>query len=130
MFARDVFRVEPAPIVYVDPEFLKYFGDLEVITDATPLQHRELKRMMADAEITKKWQPEAITIGALSHALKYNQDLLRNGNANIFRMKDAKGVLRAVDVLWFVGGWRVGAYPVDGPDPWSDGCRVFSRKFW
>lgn len=54
--------------------------------------------------------------------------LLNNGWANIFYVMDAYGVLRAVRVDWYVGGWRVGACLVDGMYGWYGGCRFFSRS--
>ncbi|MEK7660400.1 MAG: hypothetical protein AAB343_04325 [Patescibacteria group bacterium] len=54
--------------------------------------------------------------------------LLTNGYANIFYVKDRKGVLRTVYVYWHDDGWNVNAYSVEDPDRWGDGDRVFSRN--
>ncbi len=54
--------------------------------------------------------------------------LLTNGYANIFYVKDRKGVLRTVHVHWFGGGWRVDADSVMIPVRWDAGHRVFSRN--
>ena len=53
-------------------------------------------------------------------------DLLTNGYANIFYIRDVDGVLRAVCVYWGGRGWRVNACPTDNPHGWSAGPRVFS----
>jgi hypothetical protein len=55
-------------------------------------------------------------------------NLLNNGWANIFYVKDINGVLRAVFVFWFDGGWNVRARSVGGPGGWSADVRVFSRN--
>lgn len=54
--------------------------------------------------------------------------LLINGRANIFYIKDQKGVLRAVGVYWRDGGWFVVAYSVELPDGWYGSYQVFSRN--
>jgi hypothetical protein len=52
-------------------------------------------------------------------------DLLINGYANIFYIKDAEGVLRAVLVHWFAAGWFVSADSVELSLEWSAGYRGF-----
>jgi len=54
--------------------------------------------------------------------------LLTNGYANIFYIRDAKGVLWAVLCRWGVLGWYVRAFSVESPGRWDAGCRVFSRN--
>jgi len=54
--------------------------------------------------------------------------LLTNGYANIFYIRDIKGVFWAVRCLWGGGGWRVGAGSVGSPDGWIGGGRFFSRN--
>ena len=53
--------------------------------------------------------------------------LLTNGYTNIFYVRDVNGLLRAVGVLWFVGGWYANACALVD-DRWFGGCRVFSRN--
>jgi hypothetical protein len=53
--------------------------------------------------------------------------LLNNGLANIFRIRDQNGVLRAVFVGWYGGGWVVYAGSVDGPLEGFVDAQVFSR---
>ena len=57
-----------------------------------------------------------------------NGPLLTNGYANIFYVRDANGVLRAVSVYWYDGGWDEYAVGVAHPNTWFDGRRVFSRN--
>ncbi len=56
-------------------------------------------------------------------------DLLVNGYANIFYVKDKNGNLWAVDAGWHAGrgGWDVGADPVSDSGRWRGGSRVVSR---
>lgn len=56
-------------------------------------------------------------------------DLLVNGYANIFYIRDSAGALWAVDCSWysFNGDWNVHAYPVANPYRWIEGDQVFSR---
>lgn len=53
--------------------------------------------------------------------------LFNNGVANIFYVRDIKGILRAVGVGWDDGGWSVDAYSVESPYVWLAGLCVFSR---
>ncbi len=55
-------------------------------------------------------------------------ELLNNGYANIFYVRDITGTLRAVFVRWLGGGWGVGARPVGYPRGWGAGHQVFSRN--
>jgi hypothetical protein len=55
--------------------------------------------------------------------------LLVNGMANIFYIRDAKGVLWAVFACWYAadGGWNLRANSVAAPPPWNAGYQVVSR---
>lgn len=55
-------------------------------------------------------------------------NLLNSGYTNVFYVRDINDVLRAVSVLWFDDGWRIGAHSVEYPDGWDAGSRVFSRN--
>jgi hypothetical protein len=52
--------------------------------------------------------------------------LLTNGCANIFYVRDANNMLRAVSILW-CRGWSVNAWTIDASSKWSAGSLVFSR---
>ena len=54
--------------------------------------------------------------------------LLTNGYANIFYIRDIKGVFWAVSCRWIGGGWDVSASSVEDPRGWVGGGRVFSRN--
>lgn len=55
--------------------------------------------------------------------------LLTNGYANIFYIRDSKGVLWAVFCYWCSGDqyWSVYANPITDPSTWGAGDQVFSR---
>lgn len=55
-------------------------------------------------------------------------DLLNNGWANIFYIRDINGTLRAVDVYWLGDGWFVFAHSVEDPSEWNADRQVFSRN--
>ena len=57
-----------------------------------------------------------------------NGNLLNNGWANIFYIKDINGTLRAVHVNWLDDGWFVFAHSVEYPNLWRADYRVFSRN--
>ncbi|MDP3881014.1 MAG: hypothetical protein Q8Q32_02440 [bacterium] len=53
--------------------------------------------------------------------------LLTNGVANIFYVRDAQGMMRAVRATWYDVGWHVGAAGLDFYH-WRDGHHVFSSR--
>lgn len=55
-------------------------------------------------------------------------NLLNNGWANIFYIKDINGTLRAVSVRWYGAGWYVRARSVESPYKWRADHRFFSRN--
>jgi hypothetical protein len=130
----------PVKISYVGDNFTAWFlsddGKIEdQITEQT-LRYGKLCKESADAPIIaelggeEKSETTRTEMYSLMEKQKNGEDgvLLNNGYANIFYIRDAGGVLRAVDVGWRDGGWRVRAYPVEDPRRWSDGDQVFSRK--
>ena len=56
-------------------------------------------------------------------------DLLTNGYANVFYIRQANGEVWAVRCYWYpdYGDWDVAAYPVTRPFEWYAGRRVVSR---
>jgi hypothetical protein len=46
---------------------------------------------------------------------------------NVFFLRDATGVLGAVDAVWGGAGWEIGASPIDGQRQWPSGSRIISR---
>lgn len=56
-------------------------------------------------------------------------DLLTNGYANIFYVKDDDGNFWAINCNWYsyYGDWYVEAYPVTDPNQWNDDRQFVSR---
>ncbi|MFQ3458371.1 hypothetical protein PMN64_34345 [Bradyrhizobium sp. UFLA01-814] len=52
--------------------------------------------------------------------------LQTNSAPNIFFVRDGKGDLGVVDVLWGGAGWEIGASPIENQRTWPPGSRVFS----
>ena len=128
--AREVFAPDPNPITRVSSDFLKYFGSMEVVEEKVLLHSRELDRPMNNQEIAKRWRPGTTTLGVVLYNIRHNQNLVRNGSANIFYVENKDGVLCALRVYWRdEGGWGVDANSVEAPGEWGAGRRVFSRKF-
>lgn len=131
MFARNTV----ANIRYIGYNFLAWFAPKveEPIAGAT-LRYATLLEYSLDGPIMDELGDSKETTLAQIYALIEHQkdgksgELLTNGYANIFYVHDAAGVLRAVFVRWFGGGWYVYAFSVSDPDGWFHGGRVFSRN--
>ena len=99
------------------------------------LVYHRLRKASVDAFIIAELGGEAAAETTLAgvHGLMTLQPhgqegaLLTNGLANIFYVRDRKGVLRAVYVAWHGGGWSVSALSVEYPGRWDDGSQIFSR---
>ena len=142
--ARDRFVVNtkqnaPVKIAYLWDDFRVWFTDkVEQPFEGSTLKYGKLSRSSVDGSIIAELggEEKAETTLAEIFSLMATQPngesgpLLTNGYANIFYVRDAKGVLRAVRVRWYAdgGGWRVNALSVTGQDGWFDGRRVFSRN--
>lgn len=119
--------------------FEKWFlGKVEELTKVElPKRHHDLEHDSLDAEIlTDLGGKEAaeVTLAGVFALLELQPkgesgELLTNGCANIFYIKDVVGgVLRAVHVLWDGVGWHVYAGSVTASRRWLAGLRVFSRN--
>ena len=121
---------------WVGSNFQSWFdAKVEDPMSAVTLRGHQLLRSSVDGPIIAELGGEAkveTTMSAIWALLKKQSKgqtgtLLVNGYANIFYVRDAKGVLRAVGVDWNGGGWGVAASPVEGPSTWDGDGRVFSR---
>lgn len=139
-FVVDTKRNAPVKISYLSNDFKERFlsGDGKVedpIAEQT-LRYARLRKSSVDAPIIAELGGEvkAETTLAEVYALMAQQPngengvLITNGYANIFYIRDIRGVLRAVYVIWDGVGWDVNADPVGDPDEWDDGRQVFSRN--
>jgi hypothetical protein len=121
-------------------EFHSWFlGKTEEPSDETELQYQRLCRRSLDQPILDELGNAAeTTLSMIWELLKLQPNgesgsPLTNANANIFYVRDANGVLRAVSVYWHhgCGGWGVDAFSIEYPFGWGwhSDIRVFSRNF-
>lgn len=109
-----------------------FFGQIVAPRAAYAMKSAILKKSSLDEPIIKELGQTAETDLAAIFELMVRQsdgqegDLLTNGYANIFYIRDAKGVLRAVGAHWCYDGWYVGADPVSDPYEWFAGFSVLS----
>lgn len=117
--------------------FLTGPGKNEIDVPAAGLRVHKLRRGSVDepvvAELGGEEQVETY-LACMWEMMKLqgagqNGDLLVNGYANIFYVRDDNGVLWAAYCIWYSGArdWFVGADPVTYPREWSAGFQVFSR---
>jgi hypothetical protein len=140
--AKDKFRKDSREVKFrgIWNSFASWFlagnGKIEEPIGEQELRYGNLTKDSVDGPIIQELGGEAkaeTTLTELYELLKKqanreDSDLLTNGYANIFYIRDTSGVLRAVFVLWRVAGWCVGARSVENPDDWCAGNRVFSRN--
>ncbi len=116
--------------------FLAGNGKIEEPLGEQVLRYGNLTKNSVDGPIIEESGGEAkaeTTLTELYELLKKQPngeegDLLTNGYANIFYIKDTRGVLRAVCVDWDVDGWYVFVISVENPGVWVAGVRVFVRN--
>jgi hypothetical protein len=116
--------------------FLAGHGKIEDPIGSQELRYGNLTKNSVDRPIIEELGGEAkaeTTLSELCDLLKKQAkgeegDLLTNGYANIFYIKDTSGVLRAVYVFWDVDGWLVNVNSVVPSREWLAGGRVFSRN--
>lgn len=123
-------------ISYISDRFRTLFGNkIETNVPARMLRYAKLTKASADDAIRHEIGM-AYEETKLAHVFALMQlqpkgeygALLADGRANIYYVYDSNGALRAVDVDWYGGGWRVYADLVALPYVWSAGKRVFSRN--
>ena len=140
--AKDKFRKDSKEVKFygIWDNFTNWFlagnGKIEEPLGEQELRYGNLTKDSVDGPIIQELGGEAkaeTTLTELYELLKKQTngedgDLLTNGCANIFYIRDTSGVLRAVLVRWRVDGWRVLAYSVVSPYDCHAGRRVFSRN--
>ena len=137
-FAVDTSHKVKIKIAWIGDNFKNWFlGKIETSAPKVMLCYSRLTRSELDGPIMAELGDETSeTTLAAVYALIERQangepgPLLTNGYANIFYVRDANGVLRAVRVYWhaYDRGWGVHARSVSYPYGWNDGNRVFSRN--
>jgi len=136
-FIVDISNKAKVKISYLGSNFREWFLDkVEEPIEETELRYSRLKERSVDEPIIAELGGEAKAETSLTEIfslieMQKNGEggaLLNDGYANIFYARDINGVLRAVGVCWFGGGWYVGALLVEDPGRWIVGYRVFSRN--
>jgi len=108
---------------YQSSSFKEWFGGMDFEESTKELHSTFLEKDMTDKEILEELKPTEVSLGDMLYCLKS----LDKTERNIFYIRDKSGVLRAVRVDWYNGGWDVNAFSVENPDDWDD-IRVFSRN--
>jgi hypothetical protein len=116
--------------------FLNGDGKIEEPIAEQCLRFGKLRKFSVDGPILEELGGEAKAETTLSEmwdlmlkqAKGEKGDLLTNGYANIFYIRDSAGVLRLVRVCWYDDGWYVSAFSVEYPFWWHVGDQVFSRN--
>ena len=140
--AKDKFKVDTSrkakvKISYLGDNFKDWFlKKTEEPFSGSTIYGRKLSKNSVDGPILSELggQEKAETTLSEVFAMMARQangetgELLTNGYANIFYIRDINESLRAVDVRWLVGGWYVRAYSIVDPGGWHAGCQVFSRN--
>ena len=141
--ARDRFVVDTSPqapvkISYLNKNFQEWFLDIvEGCVGGTTLRCQKLRISSLDESIVAELGGKCKAVVALSelYATMLQQGdgkaglLHTDGGANVLYVFDINGLLRAVYVSWYGGGWYVFADPVGFPSRWSDGSHILSRNF-
>lgn len=137
-FVVDTGRKARVKIAWVGSNIQEWlFDKAEAPAPKVMLGYAKLTRSALDDEIRKEIgaEREETTLAAIYTLMERQKNgesgvLLTNGYANIFYVRDANGVLRAVFVLWNArgGGWDVRAGSVALPCRWFVGRQVFSRN--
>jgi len=140
--AKDNFKVDisedaKVKISYLGDNFKKWFtGKTEEPFPGSTVYGRKLNKDSVDGPIIAELggQEKSETTLSEVYAIMERQpngkagELLNNGYANIFYVRDITGTLRAVVVYWDDDGWGVDAVSVEDPHEWYSGDLVFSRN--
>ena len=125
-------------ISYLGDNFCKWM--LNLVEEQPPaevnLYYHELLKDSVDGPIIKELggeQKAETTLSEIFTLMKRQRNgedgvLLTSGYANIFYVRGANGVLRAVSVGWGGDGWDVRADSVEDPDRWGAGFQVFASN--
>ena len=123
-------------IAYHGDNFKMHFlGKCELDIPARDLRVHRLCKKSLDAPIIAELGGEELvetSLASIFEMLKkqgqgQKGDLLTNGYANIFYVKDNAGTLWAVDASWRGGGWNLYADSVASPFSWRQVIQVVSR---
>lgn len=139
-FVVDTSKKAKVKISYLGDNLTEWFlsgdGKIESPISERSLRYGKLMENSVDAPIIAELggeQKAEMTLAEMFALMEKQPNgergtLLTNGWANIFYIRDVKGVLRAVNGCWYGDGWLVLAYSVLFPRRWCGGRLVFSRN--
>ena len=127
-------------IAYISNSFTEAFlqdeGKTEdQITEEQILRCSKLRRSSVDTPIIVELGEDKaeIFLREFWHLLENQPSgndgiLLTNGYANIFYIRNSRGVFYAVDAYWRRDGWNLDVYSVENPNEWDAGSQIVSRN--
>jgi hypothetical protein len=136
--AADHFREGRTPgglsITWIGANFLRRFAHkVEEYASARELDVYELKRSAGNDAIIDDigGQPETTLhdVWVLLERQAHGEEgpLRTDSRPNVFYVRDAEGVLWAVDAVWGGAGWEIGASALDERRPWGAPASVIAR---
>lgn len=133
-FRENISPAAEARISWLGATFMRRFGvKIEDGPDDVTLQTYALNRASSNvqiiAELDDHRETKLTDLWCLLKLQAGGEDgaLQTNAVPNIFFVRDAAGLLGAVDAIWGGAGWEIGASPVEGQRQWPSGSRVISR---
>lgn len=136
--ARDKFVTKNGrvKICWLGENFMRYFLDkVEEPSSEATLCYRELpgskisrQIITNESDFEEKKETTLAEIFSLMEKQKKgeNGDLLTDGSANIFYVRDINNALRGIDVYWEHGGWNLRSLSITHKSKWSVDRRIFS----
>jgi hypothetical protein len=133
-FKENISPAAEVRISWLGATFMRRFAvKVEDNTDDVTLQTYTLSRASTGAQIVVEFgdhhETKLADLWCLLKLQANGEDgaLQTSAVPNIFFVRDATGVLGAVDALWAGAGWEIGASPVEGHRQWPSGSRVIAR---
>lgn len=133
-FKENISSAAEVRISWLGATFMRRFAvKVEDDTVDVTLQTHALRRPSSDtqiiAELDDRHETKLADLWCLLKLQSSGQGgaLQINAAPNIFFVRDAAGVLGAVDAIWAGAGWEIGASEVEGQRRWPTGSQVISR---
>ena len=133
-FKENISSAAEVRISWLGAAFMRRFAvKVEDDTVDVTLQTHALSRSSSDtqiiAELDDRHETKLTDLWCLLKLQANGQDgaLQTNAAPNIFFVRDAAGVLGALDAIWAGAGWEIGASQVEEQRRWPSGSHVISR---
>ena len=133
-FKENISSAAEVRISWLGAAFMRRFAvKVEDDTVDVTLQTHALSRSSSDtqiiAELDDRHETKLTDVWCLLKLQANGQDgaLQTNAAPNIFFVRDAAGVLGALDAIWAGAGWEIGASQVEEQRRWPSGSHVISR---